>query len=167
MSLVSGILRAYAAPRQAFAAELARLSEPRSLMLVMLFCLLTYIARLPELAMTSALAGDDPATARGRYGAMFVATMMMAPMVLYGLAALSHLVLRPFGGQGSWASARLALFWSALVTAPLVLIGGALKVFSPGPAFLVVQLATAVVFFWQWAACLSVAEFGGRQKRPA
>lgn len=167
MSLVANIARAYRAPRDAFRAELAQLSEPRTLMFAVLFGLLTFVARMPEIAALSFVAEDDPATRNARYGSMFVACVIMLPLFMYLIGFVAHAVMRLFGGRASWAEARLAFFWSALVSAPLVLIGGALKVFSPGTAFMVAQLLTAVVFFGQWAMCIAVAEFGEHGQEPA
>lgn len=167
MSLVANIGQAYRAPRAAFRQELDRLREPRSLMIVVLFCLLSFIARMPEVSALSHLAEDDAETRSARFGAMFVATVLFAPLVLYVLGFVAHAILSLFGGRASWAEARLALFWSALVTSPLVLTGGVLKVFSPDVGFLVAQILTAVVFFWQWATCIAVSEFGMRHREPA
>lgn len=167
MSLVTNIATAYRAPRVAFRRELGQLAEPRSLMIALLFCVLTYVSRMPEIAAISHLEGDDIDTRNGRYGAMFVSTILFAPLMMYFIAFLAHAVIRLFGGQATWGEARLALFWAALASSPLVLISGALKVFSPGAPFLVAQLLTAVVFLWQWAACIAVAEFGERVKEPA
>ncbi|MEM7437983.1 MAG: hypothetical protein AAF393_00180 [Pseudomonadota bacterium] len=167
MSLLTNIARAYRAPRQALASELAQLAEPRTLMIGMLFCLLTFVSRMPEIAAVSFAEGDDAETRNGRYGAMFVSTVLFAPLMMYFIAWVAHAVLRLIGGQATWAEARLAFFWAALVTVPLVLISGALKVFSPGPLFFVAQLLTAVVFLWQWATCIAATEFGERGSEPA
>ncbi|MBC6441839.1 MAG: hypothetical protein GDA53_01725 [Rhodobacteraceae bacterium] len=167
MSLVTNILRAYRAPRAALGNELAQLAEPRTLMIGILFCLLTFVARMPEVAAVSFAAGDDAATRNGRYGAMFVSTILFAPLMMYFIAGLAHALLRPFGGRATWGEARLVFFWATLVTAPLVLMSGALKVFSPGPAFLIAQLVTAMVFLWQWITCIAATEFGAHGSKPA
>lgn len=159
MSLVSDIGAAYRGPRREMANQLTLMTEPRILMLAFTFCLLTYVSRMPELSAISHMAEDDAATMQARFATLFVSSVIMAPLFLYLVAALSHLILRALGGQGTWQQARLALMWSALVTSPLVLISGVCKVFAPGPFFLVATGLTAVVFFWQWAACLAVVEF--------
>lgn len=167
MSLLADIGQAYRAPRAAMERQLSVVTEPRLLMFVVLFCVLSYVARLPEIAAISHLAEDDPDTRAARFGAMFVSTILMAPLLMYGVATLSHAILRLFGGRASWQEARLALFWAALVTVPLVLIGGVLKVFSPGSGILVATVLTAVVFFWQWVTCLAVVEFSRPAGEPA
>ena len=158
MSLVGDIARAYRAPKTTFKAQLAKSGEERILLFAFLFSFLSFIARVPELAwVTGTMESDVPLSAR--VGAMFVASVFMAPLMMYLIAALSHLVLRPLGGKGNWQQTRLALMWSALVAVPLVLLGGALKVLAPGLPFSVATGVTGVVFLWQWAMCLQVVEF--------
>lgn len=167
MSLVANIARAYRAPRVAFRAELAQMREPRTLMFAVLFGLLTFISQWPDISAVSFAAEDSPDVRNARYGSMFVATVMFLPLFMYLIGFLARAVVGLFGGRANWAEARLAFFWAALVTSPLVLIGGALEVFSPGPGFWVAQMLTAVVFFWQWATCIAVAEFGMSEGKPA
>lgn len=158
MSLVGDIARAYRAPVTAFKVQLGRAGEERILLFIFLFCFLSFIARLPDLARITALSNESiPLSAR--VGAMFVSSVFMAPLMMYLIAALSHLVLRQFGGQGSWQLARLALSWAALVSVPLVLISGGAKVFAPGLPFSVATMLTGVVFLWQWVTALKVVEF--------
>lgn len=158
MSLVGNIVRAYRAPAKTFGVQMVRAGEERILLFIFLFSFLSFVSRLPELMLINMnTGGETPLFAR--VAAMFVASVFMAPLMMYLLAALSHLVMRLFGGRGTWRLARLALAWAALVSAPLVLISGILKVFVPGPLFMVVTLLTAVVFLWQWAISLRAAEF--------
>ncbi len=158
MSLVGDITRAYRAPRAVFRAQMARSGEERILMFIFLFSFLSFVARLPDLARITALS-PEPIPLSARVAAMFVSSVFMAPLMMYLLAAVSHLVLRLFGGKGSWRLARLALAWSALVAVPLVLISGGLKVFAPGLPFSVATTLTGVVFLWQWVITLKMVEF--------
>ena len=167
MSILADITQAYKGPRREMRHQLSIVTEPRILMLAFLFCLLSFVARMPELAKISHLAGDDPATMRARFGGMFVATVFMAPLMLYGIAALSHLVMKALGGQGTWQGARLALMWAALVTCPLMLLSGIFKVYTPSPVFFVATCVTAVVFLWQWFSCLAEAEFAHTPQEAA
>lgn len=163
MSLVGEIVSAYRAPKQLMKVQLAKSGEERILLLALLFCFLTFIARLPELAfITGSLQSTVPFSAR--VVAMFVSSVLMAPLMMYLVAAISHFVLRLFGARGTWREARLALMWAALVSVPLVLISGALKVLAPGLLFSVATLATGVVFLWQWVMCLQVVEFSPHEK---
>nr|WP_325252012.1 hypothetical protein [Amylibacter sp.] len=164
MSLLMDIGAAYRSPRKAMAHQLAIMTEPRILMLGFTACLLNYVARMPDLAAISFLAEDEPAIMRARFATMFVSSVIMAPLFLYIIAALSHLLLRALGGQATWQEARLALMWPALVATPLVLISGACKVFASPSVFLVATTLTAVVFCWQWVTCLASVEFPRRVK---
>jgi hypothetical protein len=160
MSLVGDIGAAYLGPRRALRAQLARgIREEQLLFYVMLFCLLSYIALLPDLSYQLRLQGADASPFVARAGAQFVASVFMAPLLLYGLAALSHLVLARFGGKARWIEARLALFWAALVTVPLVLATGAAKVVAPANLAALVSAITGLVFLWQWFSCLWEVEF--------
>ncbi len=158
MSLIGDIARAYRAPAKAFKVQLQRAGEERILLFIFLFCFLSFVARLPDLARITALS-HEPIPLSARVGAMFVSSVFMAPLMMYLVAALSHLVLRMFGGKGSWRLARMALAWAALVTVPLVLISGGTKVFAPGLPFSIATALTGVVFLWQWVTALKVVEF--------
>ncbi|GGA11844.1 YIP1 family protein [Neptunicoccus cionae] len=162
MSLLADIGAAYQRPRREMTHQVSIMTEPRILMLGFTACLLNYVSRMPDLAAISFLAEDDPAIMRARFATLFVSSVIMGPLFLYIIAALSHLVLRVFGGQATWQEARLALMWAALVASPLVLISGASKVFAPPSVFMVATLLTAVVFCWQWALCLATVEFPRR-----
>ena len=158
MALVDDISTAYRRPRQALAAQLREIGEGRIIIFAFLFGFFTFLSRLPGLSL---------ATRGGAHGysftnqalIQFIGSVFWIPLMLYLLAALSHAVLLPFGGRASWQQARLALVWAALVTSPLVLLGGALKVFAPSQVFLIVSITTAMVFLWQWAVCLRLVEF--------
>jgi hypothetical protein len=164
MALISEIGAALRSPRGEMVHQVQIISEPRILMLAFTVCLMSFVARMPELAAISHLAADDPATMRARFATMFVSSVIMAPLFLYLVAALSHLVLARLGGKASWQEARLALMWAGMVATPLVLISGVCKVFAPHSVFLVATTLTAVLFFWQWAACLAVVEFHKTRK---
>lgn len=140
--------------------QLAKISEERILFYAFLFSFLNYLARLPNLSMIAATSSDLQFS--GLAIANFVSGVLMAPLVMYLLAALSHLVLRIFGGKASWREARLAMMWAALVSLPLILITGVLKVLVPDMPIWVAQMVTGMVFLWQWGKCLQVVEFSPR-----
>jgi len=88
-----------------------------------------------------------------------VSSFFFAPLMLYLVAALSHLVAKAFGGTGTSYGARLALFWTLLVVAPLSLLSTILQVAFPAD-WLATTLLTAMflLFTYVWGTCLSVAE---------
>ena len=134
--------------------------EDRALAILMGACLLVFIAQWPaisrrahleELELNALLAG-------ALFGWLFI-----APLGLYLLAALSHLVAKLFGGKGGWYGARLALFWSLLASTPLILLNGLVAGFiGKGAALSIIGLAWFGVFLWFWMASLRVAEQGAR-----
>jgi hypothetical protein len=69
----------------------------------------------------------------------------------YLLAALAHLLARALGGTGSYYGARLALFWSLLVTAPAMLLHGLIAgMAGQGAMVNLLGLAVALAFLTFW-----------------
>lgn len=130
--------------------------EDRALAILMAFCVLIFIAQMPRLSREAHLTGQE---LNVLLGGTLMAWIFIAPLLLYGLAAASHLIARAFGGQGSWYGARLALFWSLLASAPLLLLHGLVAGFvGPGAALQSVGFVWFAVFGWFWVTCLRRAE---------
>ncbi|MFV2052882.1 YIP1 family protein [Aliiroseovarius sp. YM-037] len=161
MSVTRDIVEAYRAPRRVMARQLAAgVGEERALAYVMTACFLMFVARLPLLSRQAHIRPEDGEFSTLAGGA-FLGAVLMAPLVFYALAALSHAVAKAFGGQGTWLSARLALFWSLLVICPLMLFHGLVAGFiGEGPALTLVNVGVGVVFLWLWISALRVAEAG-------
>jgi Yip1-like protein len=156
MSLVGDIARAYRAPRKVIQSQVDRgIKEPQTLFYGMLFGVMNLIANYPRIALTA----PDQDTLTGMMAGLFIAYVFFLPLVLYGLAGLIHWVILKFGGQGSWAAARRALNWSAVVVLPFILAGGALYVFENNALTMILNLITAVVFFWQLWMNVNQIEF--------
>ncbi|MEM6577846.1 MAG: YIP1 family protein [Pseudomonadota bacterium] len=84
--------------------------------------------------------------------------IFILPLILYGLAGVSALIARVFGGRLSGLQARFALFWAFLVATPVLLLQGLVAGFvGPGPALDIVGLI--------WLVCLVV--FWGANMRAA
>ncbi|MCP5072601.1 MAG: hypothetical protein GY947_04805 [Rhodobacteraceae bacterium] len=158
MSLVDDIIGAYRQPQLVLRSHLQGIGEGRILVFAFLFGFLTFLSRLPSLS-ANAQTGTGEESFANQALIEFAGGVFWIPLVLYLLASLCHMAMALFGGRASWQQARLALVWAALVTSPLVLLGGVLKVFAPSPLFLIVSLTTAVVFLWQWAIGLRLVEF--------
>jgi len=159
MSILVDIGAAYRNARAEMHHQTSIMTEPRTLMLGLTACFLSFVADLPGLAAGVTTAGESSDVLNGRLGALFIWRVLFGTLFLYAIAAVSHLILKPFKGQGTWSEARLALMWAGMVATPLWLISGICKVFAPPSVFLVAQLLTTVVFFWQWVTCLAVVEF--------
>ncbi|HEU0222063.1 MAG TPA: hypothetical protein VFR34_07625, partial [Paracoccaceae bacterium] len=162
-SLAQRIAGSYGDVRASFRAERAAgPSEARLLFFAMLACGAVYVARLPNLMRDLPPELEaGPGLAPAFVGAQFVAHVMFGPLLLYGLAALTRLGARLGGGRGSWAGARLALFWALLLGAPVTLVAAALSSLS-GMAGLgigpVLTFAASLIVLWFWALCLAEAE---------
>ncbi|WP_435312231.1 YIP1 family protein [Primorskyibacter sedentarius] len=130
--------------------------EDRALALVMAGCAVIFVAQLPRLAREAHLTGQE---LNPLLGGSLLAWVFIAPLMLYALAAASHLVARLIGGRGDWYGARLALFWAILASSPLMLLNGLVAGFlGTGPALSFVGLLWLGVFCWFWARSLWVAE---------
>src|SRR5690606_40217134 len=68
------------------------------------------LALWPLLARQNVLAGAEGPPMTQRMVAAFLGVLALLPL-FYGLAALSRLVARAFGGRGSFFAARIVLFW--------------------------------------------------------
>ena len=169
MSLTGDILRSYRAPRQVLRGKLgAGQREDRLLAVLMGACLLAFVAQWP---VNARLAHLDPSVPiEARMAASLQATLFLGPLLAYALAAASHLVLRPFGGRGTFFGARLALFWALLAAAPAILLNGLVRgMIGPGPAETVTGALALGAFLGIWVAGLRVAEFerGADERLPA
>jgi hypothetical protein len=130
--------------------------EDRALAYLMAGCVVVFIAQLPRLAREAHLRGDDLDMLMG---ASLMGWIFIAPLLLYVLAALSHLVAKLFRGRGSHYGARLALFWALLASSPLMLLNGLVAGFiGPGVELQLVGLMWLFVFGWFWMGGLIEAE---------
>ena len=77
---------------------------------------------------------------------------------MYGIAALSHVIIKYFGGQGDYVGARRALFWAALVTSPAILLTSIISTYV-SDIRLILSIITTAIFFWQWISNLRELEF--------
>lgn len=136
--------------------------EDRALAIVMAFCVLAFVARLPALARQAHLTEQDLSP---MMGAALMGIVFVLPLCLYGLAGMSHLIARVIGGQGTWFGARLALFWALLASTPLLLLNGLVAGFiGPGPELSAVGFLWFAVFMWFWLSGLMTAEAKGTSK---
>ncbi len=159
-SLVGAILGAWPDFRGSMRDQMAAdPREERLLFYVFLACALGFVAGLPGAIEQGRALDIDGGTSAMVFGRLFSA-IFIAPLFLYGIAALSHLLARLFGGSGPYYNARLALFWSLLVAMPLLLAVSAISAVLPnGSLVSAMNLSAAAVFFWIWG--VSLAEGSG------
>ncbi len=159
MALTTDIVATYRRPGAVLRAILARgPSEPRALAYLMAGCVVLFVARWPALARQAHLEDQD---LNMLMGGSLLGLVFIAPLILYGLAFLVHLVSQATGGQGTAFGARMALFWSLLASAPLILLNGLVAGFiGPGAALQLVGLIWFGLFLWFWIAGMRVVREG-------
>lgn len=159
MPVTSDIVRSYRQPRSVMRRLLdAGQREDRAIAILIGGCAMLFVASWPRLARQAEATGEDLPQLLAY---SLFSTLFILPLLLYGLAGLSHLVIKPLGGRGTWYGARLALFWALLATSPLVLLWGLTQGFL-GPS-IQVQITGAVwfvVFLLFWSINLREAERG-------
>lgn len=158
MAITTDIVESYRRPRVVLRRRMGDAeNEGGALALLILACLLIFVSQLPGLARAAHFAPEIPLEAR--MGGALLATLFLLPPLAYGLAALSHVVLRAMGGRGSGYGARIALFWSLLAVSPLMLLQGLVRGFiGPGPALTAMGVLVGVAFLALWINALLEAE---------
>jgi len=159
MPVTRDIAASYKGPRTVFRRLLAMgENEGGALAILMAGCAVTFMAQWPRLSREAHLSEQD---VYPLMGASLLAWMFIAPLIFYGLALLSGLILRVFGGKPSGFELRLALFWAFLAASPLMLLNGLVAGFvGPGAGLMLVGALWCVVFLWFWLANLREAGWG-------
>lgn len=159
MSVSTDLVATWRRPREILRQHLARgRSEPFAFSLLLVFLVLVFVGQWPAAARDAFLANEP--SAAPRILARALAVLATIPF-WYALAALGRLVARAMGGQGTWYSARIALFWALAVSGPLMLFQGLVAgMIGPGPALTAVSVLIGAAFLWLWATLLHEAERG-------
>lgn len=119
--LTGRILFGWRAPLEAMRAEVAaRHGEPR--LMAYAFGASVFLTLGPVLAevIRPAMAVGDERS--GWFAARLLIGLSFLPLGLYASAVVVRALCLIFGGVGDWAAARLALFWSALISGPLAVV---------------------------------------------
>ncbi len=155
------MLGAWADLRGSMRAELERdPGEGRLLFYVMLSGLIWFIGRHALLVYgpLGPVIPEDEFV--GRVGLEFISAIFFRTLAFYALAALAGLIARAAGGSGGWRDSRAALFWAALVAAPVILAATLLSLLLtgvPGQAAAIASMLGAVAFAWAVAQCIAEA----------
>ena len=97
MPVLSDIRLSYLRPSKAMRNQIEfGIKEEQTLFFAILFGLLSFLSLLPDLAKHAFLK-DESLSALA--AAQFISSVFMMPLLMYGIAALSHITLRYFGGQ--------------------------------------------------------------------
>jgi len=157
MTVSTDMIATWRRPRQILRQHLARgPSEPFALSFLLIFLALAFVGQWPVAAREAHFAGEP--SAAPRILARAFAVLMTLPL-WYLLAALSRLVARALGGQGSWYSARLALFWALAAVGPLMLLHGLVAgMIGAGAGLSLLTALVGLAFLWQWLTLLHEAE---------
>ncbi|SFS09252.1 Yip1 family protein [Yoonia litorea] len=166
MSVSTDIVRTWRRPRSVIRDLLDQgRREDRAIVFLMISCFLIFVAQWPRLRRVSEGYETSPFPPEMNFEGMmtytFFGTVIVLPLMMYGIAAFSHLVAKLFGGKGSWFGARLALFWTLLATSPLFLFYGLVRgLIGPGTQAQVVGWIGALIFVYIWVQSLREAESG-------
>ena len=132
------------------------------LVVVLLLAMLIFlVAQAPGHARAAHL---DPTVPLGvRMGGSVMAVLFLMPLLAYGLAALSGLVMRLVGRPILARHARLALFWALLAVAPAMLLSGLVEgLMGSGSALTLTRIIAGLGFVLVWGAGLIVFGNHGR-----
>jgi hypothetical protein len=155
------MLGAWADLRGSMRAELDRdPSEGRLLFYVMLSGLIWFAGRTAVLVYGPLGPVIPEDVFVGRVGLEFVSAVFFRTLAFYALAALAGLIAWAAGGSGGWRDSRAALFWAALVAAPVILAATLLSLLLsgvPGQAGAIASMLGAVAFAWAVAQCIAEA----------
>jgi hypothetical protein len=129
--------------------------EDRNLIYLMVACLIFFVAQTPRLARQSFIEGTE---LNMLLGATLMAWLFIAPLILYAMAGLTHLILKLLRGNPTAYATRLALFWALLASSPIVLLHGLTAGFvGPGIELQIVGLFWLCIFLWFWISGVLVA----------
>lgn len=157
MSVTFDIARTYIAPREVQARRMAEQREDRAIAVLMVACILIFVAQAPRLARQSYF--DDTMSLNMLLASAAFGWVLIMPLVLYGIAALTRIVAKVLGGQGTWFRHRIALFWALLAAAPVWLLHGLTAGFvGPGLELQIVGIIALAAFVIFWGAGLVAAE---------
>ena len=161
MSITRDIVRTWRAHRSVVRDHLSRgKSEAFVFTFLFVFLLLAFVGQYPRAARIALESPEIPLAAQ--LLGLAYGLLLFLPLA-YGLAALSHLVARGLGAAGgSWYGARLALFWSLVACAPLVLLQGlTFGIIGGGAQSLLVGVLALTAFAVFWALALVEVYSGG------
>lgn len=154
-SLAGDALRIWRRPGEVFARRLAQASEAGAFGVLMAACLVIFVGQWPRLAREAHLAGEAAGggmtALRTLVAVNLVGMLLVAPLVLMGVAALAARIAALLGRRLAPLAARMALGWALLATAPLMLAQGIVSGLV-GQGALVASLGVVVLaaFLWLW-----------------
>lgn len=155
MSALATIAEVWRGPGAALRRRLGQ-GEGSALALTLGACAVIFVAQWPRLARLAETQDEIPLG--GLIAGALFGWLGLAPLLIYVIAAASHLVAKVFGGKGSFSSARLALALALFACAPLWLLHGLAAGLAPGAALTVLGALTLGAFLFLWFRLLKEAE---------
>jgi len=159
MAVTTNISATYRGPGRVMRRLLAMgQREDRALAYVMGGCAVMFIGQWPNLQRVAIETEQD---LHMLLGGALMGWIFIAPLALYALAGITHLLAKIVGGKGTFYGARLALFWSILAASPLFLLVGLVAgLIGPGVELICVTAIWAGCLLWFWVRGLMIAEQG-------
>jgi len=115
------IINAYGGLRTSMRQQLDREPGEEHLLAVLVYgCFVVFLSFLPRLFATDLTQTPDQSIAAGIIMWFFV-VMFFLPLILYGIAWISHLIAKAFGATNSNKNARHALIWALAVLSPVLI----------------------------------------------
>ncbi len=164
MAVTTDIVRTWRGPRAVMRDLLAQgRREDRAVAYVISACLLIFVAQGPRLSRQAAgfdlAPGAEARDITELLSYELFAWLMIWPLALYVIGAITHVLAKIVGGKGTFYTARLALFWALLASTPVLLLYGLMAGFvGPGVQTQVVGAIWVAAFGWIWLQCLREAE---------
>ena len=111
---------------------------------------------MPKLARDAFVTGQE---LNMLMSSSLLAWVFIAPLIFYGLAALSYLVAKLLRKNADAYGTRLSLFWALLAVSPVTLLHGLVAGFvGPGAALDLVGLGWLAFFAWFWLGGLRATQ---------
>lgn len=101
-------------------------SEARLLFMALLSDVIFFLAR--SMSMVVAPPQEVALALPAQVGLGVIVAFLIRTSLFYIIAVAAKIVAMPFGGKGSWYETRCAVFWAALVSAPIELFGAIVTV---------------------------------------
>ncbi|WP_108816050.1 hypothetical protein [Loktanella sp. Alg231-35] len=166
MPVTQDIVRTWRGPRRVMRDLLGQgKREDRAIVYLMVSCFLIFVAQWPRLRRVADGYEPSPWPADMNFEGMmtytFFSAVIVLPLFMYGIAALSHQIAKVIGGKGTWYGARLALFWTLLAMSPMILFYGLVRgLIGPGTQAALVGGIGAAAFVIIWVQSLREVESG-------
>lgn len=152
----------YLSPRRSVRSVLDRRpSEAALTAMIMLACVIVLLGRLVQVHLQYANPDDRLELSMQHT----VTQLIFLPLFYFGFAAIVRMIARLFGGEAGWRESRIAVFWAALVSSPIMvaaLLFPVLLLNMPMLVRVVVGQLGGAFLAWALAQCIAEA-FGFRR----